>query len=447
MTRILVTTIPVEGHVRPALPIARHLAAEGHDVAWYTGRKFEPLVTRAGARFLPVKMGLDYDDSNIDVLHDMEDNKPGLAGLKKIVNDLFIAPVPKYAKDIEVIVDDFNPDVVIADHCSMAGPLVAARRGIPKVLFSVGALSVSSKDTAPFGMGLPPSFSTAGRLRNRALGWFASSVLFRNPQRLAVNIMKEMGVDPPPGFLMDWGVQLADRYLLAGIPEFEYPLSDMPEAIEFVGPMLPKGVTDWTPPAWWPDVAQARQAGRPVVLVTQGTSGNTNLSLLIRPAIAALADQDVLVIVATGGPDPAEVMPVARRPANVRMEKFIPFTELLPLTDVMVTNGGYGSVQLSLAHGVPLVVAGMSEDKMEVNARVARTGAGLSLKTNRPSIAKIGAAVSSVLTEESYRRRARELKAAYARYPGASRAAEVVLEAARGQQRVLSRPQGPLTSE
>jgi UDP:flavonoid glycosyltransferase YjiC (YdhE family) len=36
----------------------------------------------------------------------------------------------------------------------------------------------------------------------------------------------------------------------------------------------------------------------------------------------------------------------------------------------MVTNGGYGGVQMALAHAVPLVVAGAKEDKPEVAGRV-----------------------------------------------------------------------------
>jgi hypothetical protein len=52
---------------------------------------------------------------------------------------------------------------------------------------------------------------------------------------------------------------------------------------------------------------------------------------------------------------------------------------------VMVTNGGYGGVQMALSYGVPLVVAGASEDKPEVGARVAWSGAGLNLKTGKPS--------------------------------------------------------------
>ena len=57
----------------------------------------------------------------------------------------------------------------------------------------------------------------------------------------------------------------------------------------------------------------------------------------------------------------------------------------------MVTNGGYGGTQLALANGVPVVVAGKTEDKMEVSARVRWSGAGVALMTDTPTEAQIAA--------------------------------------------------------
>ncbi len=98
-------------------------------------------------------------------------------------------------------------------------------------------------------------------------------------------------------------------------------------------------------------------------------------------------------------------------PANTRLERFVPHDLLLPHVDVMVTNGGYGGVQQALANGVPLVVAGDSEDKPEVAARVQWSGTGINLHTGRPSQAMVARAVRRVLARDSYRRRARELQA------------------------------------
>jgi UDP:flavonoid glycosyltransferase YjiC (YdhE family) len=58
----------------------------------------------------------------------------------------------------------------------------------------------------------------------------------------------------------------------------------------------------------------------------------------------------------------------------------------------MVTNGGYGGIQFALAHGVPLVVAGETEEKPDIAARVAWSGAG-NLKTGTPSADAVKAAV------------------------------------------------------
>ncbi|MGP8297720.1 glycosyltransferase [Streptomyces inhibens] len=429
MTRVLLATIPITGHVRPALPVAKRLVADGNEVVWYTGKKFEDLVGRTGARFVASSAQLDFDDSRVDVLQSMDDRKPGLAGLKKTIRKLFVESIPGYARDVAPLVDDFRPHVIVADHCFMAAPFLAQLRGIPKVVFGVGPLSVSSVDTAPFGMGLRPSATPLGRLRNRSLQWLMSHVVFHDIQRAAHRVNAEVGIPPLDGFFMDWGMRVADRYLLATIPEFEYPRSDVPDAIEFVGPMLPVGVDDWEPPEWWPELTEARRDGRPVVLVTQGTA-TSDPAHLVLPAIAGLADKDALVIATTDKADPDRVLPVAQRPKNLQLVSFVPFIELLPHTDVVVTNGGYGGVQMALAYGVPLVTAGLSEDKMEVNTRVEWSGTGVSLNTWRPGPAKIRAGVDKVLGDPGYRTRAQQLGAAYARYSGAERAAEVILESA-----------------
>jgi UDP:flavonoid glycosyltransferase YjiC (YdhE family) len=430
MTRILMTTIPRAGHVRSGIPVIRSLVEDGHEVAWYTGREFEFLVTGAGARFLPAAPDLA--------------GRPGHPGLNRLATEQIVAAVPRYVDDVTAIADGFDPDVMVADQCFLAAPLVATQRRIPSVLFSAGPLSVSSVDTAPFGLGLPPSSSRAGRLRNQALHWLVRNVSCRGPQRMAEKIMYDLGFFAPPGFLMDWGAQMADRYLQASIPEFEHPRSDLSQAVEFVGPMLPDWAPDdppdWQVPAWWPDIADARRAGRPVVLVAQGVA-DSDPARLVRPAISALADQDLLVIATTAGRDPAALLPAGRRPANVRLERFVPLAGLLPLADLMVTNGGFDDAQTALAGGVPLVVTGADGDRAEVGARVVRAGAGLSLRTDRPSAAPIRAALRSVLAGPSNRTRAAELKVAYGRYSGAARAAEIVVEVAEKRRAGRSRPQ------
>jgi hypothetical protein len=68
------------------------------------------------------------------------------------------------------------------------------------------------------------------------------------------------------------------------------------------------------------------------------------------------AGGDVVVVVSTGGRSPESLGLTV--PANARIAPFLSYPELLPRTEVMVTNGGYGGTQMALYHGVLLVVAG-----------------------------------------------------------------------------------------
>jgi hypothetical protein len=43
----------------------------------------------------------------------------------------------------------------------------------------------------------------------------------------------------------------------------------------------------------------------------------------------------------------------------------------------------------ALQHGVPVVVAGDSEDKVETSARLAWSGAGIRLRTSTPTVAQV----------------------------------------------------------
>ncbi len=117
----------------------------------------------------------------------------------------------------------------------------------------------------------------------------------------------------------------------------------------------------------------------------------------------------------TGGRDVSQLaIPL---PANTFVAEYLPHDVLLPKVDVMVTNGGYGAVQGALSMGVPLVVAGNTEDKPEVAARVAWAGAGVNLKTaHRRRLLR--AAVRDVLNDARYLWNARALETAFARRDG-----------------------------
>jgi UDP:flavonoid glycosyltransferase YjiC (YdhE family) len=176
---------------------------------------------------------------------------------------------------------------------------------------------------------------------------------------------------------------------------------------------MPSGQVKTTMPVWWDTL----DASKPVVLVSQGTIANKDLSQLIEPAIAALAHEQMTVIVAAGRPDLGSIrLPGGIKPDNVKIENFIPFEQILHKVDVFVTNGGFGSVNLALSKGVPMVIGGDTEDKIFTANRVSWTGTGINLETGRPTGEQICTAVRAVLSDKKYKNDATRLQKEFARY-------------------------------
>jgi UDP:flavonoid glycosyltransferase YjiC (YdhE family) len=172
-------------------------------------------------------------------------------------------------------------------------------------------------------------------------------------------------------------------------------------------------------PDWWSDL----DGTRPVVHVTQGTIANFDYRQAIAPTLEALVDENVLVVVSTGG-RPLNTLPPL--PENARAATFLPYDELLPRTAVYVTNGGYGGVQYALRYGVPIVATGGKEDKPEVGARVAWSGVGRRLRTERPSPRALRRDILAVLNQPHYRDASRRIAADMAAAPGFACLAEIV---------------------
>jgi UDP:flavonoid glycosyltransferase YjiC (YdhE family) len=243
--RILVATMPFPGHVRPGLAIVRELTGRGHEVSWYTGRAFESAVQRAGATFVPIPSHLEPGS---ELWATTAKGQPA-SGLRKLRWDIrhgFLGTVPAYLRHLRNVFDDTQPDVVVAEQGFVAAPLLAEQRDIPRVIFTVTPLSLSSEDTAPFGTGLPPATTALGRLRNRALNGLLRNLVFRDSQRFAAGLRSDLGLAPLDGSFLDWGANIADRYLHATIPEFEYPRVDLPDNVEFIGALLPTDVDVWS---------------------------------------------------------------------------------------------------------------------------------------------------------------------------------------------------------
>lgn len=414
--KFLIATMPVPGHVAPFAPLVRELIRRGHEVLWYGSTHYRRGIEATGARFAPMVKGKDIGDAEYDK------HFPGrerFEGLKRIVFDferIFVDGIPGMFDDLKALLEDYPADVLLGDPAVAATRLLAEDGGPPAAVLNITVLSFESKDLAAFGLGLPFNNSAMGRLRNWLTYRMVDHVVFKGVNRAYARLARSRGWEVRP-FRPTLSPHL---HLQPMVRAFEYPVRELPRQVHFVGVLLPDAPANFVPPPWW---SRVLESGKPVVLLTQGTVA-TNADDLIRPSLEALANEDLWVIATTGGKRAEELgFPI---PANAVVEPFVPFVTLMPHVTAYITNGGYGGICIALAHGVPVISAGTTEDKSEVGNRVAHAGVGINLRTNRPTSAEVRAAVRRLLSEPSFKKAALSIKADISSHDAAGESASLL---------------------
>jgi UDP:flavonoid glycosyltransferase YjiC (YdhE family) len=418
-------SLPFAGHVAPTAAVAGELVRRGHEVVAYTGAKYRQRFAAAGAGWLPWTEATDFDDADLAATFPRIGDGKGLRGGRANGEHILFGTAPGQLADL-MAAEPF--DLMVTDQLAWGAGIAAEARGVPSATVAVTPLSMTSRDVPPVGMPWGPATGRLGRARDAAVRGVIRMVAGRVMDSRLNRMRASVGLGPvAPRRLLD-ATYSPHLVLAQGVPGLDFPRGDLPPHVHYIGRLAAPvpASEEVLLPVWWPDLAAARAAGRPVVHVTQGTL-DVDPDDLLRPALAGLADQDVVVVGTTGGAPPSSAGPL---PGNARMASFLPHDHLLPLVDVMITNGGWGGVLASIEAGVPLIVAGGSLDKPEVGRRVAWSGAGLDLRTGRPGAVRIRRAVHEVRSRPEMGLRAAELGAALRAAGGAERAADLIEGAA-----------------
>ena len=412
--KILFANFPADGHFNPLTGLAIHLVKLGYDVRWYTSKSYALKLQKLGIFHYPFDKATDVSDGNFDtVFPGRVKHKSQISKLKFDLVNAFILRGPEYYADIRQIYREFPFDLLVAD-CAFTGiPFVKEAMNIPVVAIGVLPLIESSKDLPPNGIGMEPSYTLAGKIKQTLLRQFANAVIFKGPNKTMHRVLDDHNISHQKENVFDMLLQKSDLLLQSGTPGFEYKRSDMSKHIHFIGPLLPcnSGKKD----TQWFDERLNRY--NRVVLVTQGTI-EKDISKILIPTLEAFKNSNTLVVCTTGGSQTA-VLKNRYPQANIIIENFIPFNDVMPYADVYITNGGYGGVMMGIENNLPLVVAGVHEGKNEICARIGYFKLGINLKTEKPIPQQIRKAVEEVISNPAYKKNVRRLAAEFENYQSA----------------------------
>jgi zeaxanthin glucosyltransferase len=390
VSRFLLVTLPLPGHVNPAVAVATALRERGHDVAWAGPESYLRPLIGPDATVYPT--GLRPYRGQRD------------RGAKSVTSvwDSFVVPYARFILPaVERAVTAYRPDAMVVDQHAIAGALVAHRHDLPWATLAPGAMEL----TRPF----------AGRPKVDA--WIQGHL---------AALWSTAGLPGGPSFDLRFSPYLVlalTTRALTGNEQF-------PEHFALVGPVLTSRAGDRELPS--PEFVADRRA----VLITVGTLAQDLSRDFHSRAVASLAplgDQLQAIVVA-----PPESVPDP--PAHVQVVPRVPMLELMPYLDAVVCHGGQNTVCEALAHGVPLVVAPIKDDQPILAAQVARAAAGIRVRFPRVRPEQLREAILSVLDEPSYQHAAQRVGASFAEAGGAATAAARLTTLARSPAEGLEVP-------
>jgi UDP:flavonoid glycosyltransferase YjiC (YdhE family) len=355
--RVLLTTKRGAGHFGPLIPFGRAFRRAGATVVVAAPRSAAPMIHAEG--FATLLFDEAPEEERDAVLG------AGMAGEPQAPASYVFAEL--FARvDARVALPGvleacwrWRPDVVLSEISEFAGPIAAAKLGIPAI--SVGISQHGRTEAVAAASSVLPALDELGG---------------------------SIGLPPDP-----------DGERLLTLPYFTL----VPEALE--EPSLRPSRAAWR----FREVDERRDGdrwasdGRPLVYVTFGSVAPT-MDLfpgVYREAIDAFSALPVRVLVTVGRDrDPAELGPL---PDNVEVEGWVPQREVMPHAAAMVCHGGSGTVTMGLAAGVPMAVVPLFADQSWNAERIEAIGAGIALEGGATAAARLGDAVSKLLVDPAYR--------------------------------------------
>lgn len=421
------TAPPVMGHTSPLLRLATEMTKRGYEVIFMSTTQFQDAILKAGAEFYESKTPF----CDINYLKSRHTLPPGLPTLMADMENMFIKPMlPRSAElgSMLELVRERDPArdvVVVTETMSLApmpfiygAPLPKGYDTFPKTInISTVPIMLLSIDTGFTGPCLPPDASESGRARNKVM----NEMLVRGPMggtnKVFHEALKSVGATSVPKvFFQNAWLESYDTTLQLCVPGLEYPRSDLHLSIRFSG-ALPKRplASNFQYPSWWSEIqanaALPAEERKKVVAVAQGTVA-LDYADLILPTVLGLADRSDVITIAILGVKGAtlESSEDVKIPENTRIIDYFSYDAILEYADVFLTNGGYGGLSHGVLNGVPMILAGTTEDKAEVCARGEFAGFAINLRVQRPTNAQVAEACNRIFTTPSYKHRALRLQ-------------------------------------
>lgn len=356
--RIVFTSWAWPSHLYAMVPLAWACRLAGHDVLMASQPALGDAISRTGLPAAPVGRDVDAEAVFRDIVLTPPAPRGRTGGGPRVL-DLLTGLAQAMVDDLVDLGRQWRADLIVFDPTAFAGPLAAAKLGIPAVrhLYGTDLMSV--------------------------VGQFLPGALEPLCAKLGLGAVDPFGVatvDPVPAGLQ---VPAGSRRL----PVRYVPYNGPGQA----PPPLPE------------------RSGRTRVCVTWGTTmSRLDPRLFLAGDVArAISGLDVDVVAAI---TPGQRGLLGELPSAVRVVESAPLHLLLPQCDVLAAHGGAGTLLTGVANGLPQLLVPRLPDHVRHAGRLAEAGGAVVVPAPVQDPGAIRDALTGLLSNPAYRETALRLR-------------------------------------
>jgi UDP:flavonoid glycosyltransferase YjiC (YdhE family) len=446
MSTIAIVFLPIPSVVLSAIGFARRLRRRGHRVCFISTPEAEDAARAEGIEFVPVLAGL-FEAGSLAAQIRYYASLSRFALLRelrratRLHRSILDALVTSERNEIAQALERIAPDLVLVysdtPFPAVVG-LIALRQGLRCAQVTPHFFHHAGDDSPPLSSHLVPRSGVWSRWRVRS-AWARFFLVRQVLRRLGIAL--GLHVDLPDylrrlsrqadwaGWPLCWDGFLAP---MLALPEFFLT----PRDLDF--PVEPRPGSHWL--GWSVDEERAEEAfpwdqvdsSRSLVYCSFGTQFPAYVPrprrvALLQSIIDAVAARPRLQLaLATGGQLGPEALVVRGEGAIV--DERLPQLDVLRRAQLMITHGGFNSIQECARKGVPMILFPLGFDQPGSTARVVHHGLGLRGDLRSATGESIGRLIDAALADEAMRQRCAAM-AERSRDPSEGEAGMRVLEA------------------
>jgi len=401
MAKILVTTLPHEGHLNPTFGIADELRKRGHDIA-YLGHPIIDEKIRSQEFTVLKNRKMSFSDIGFLFIMLLLQKSRGEREMKLALR-LFTTRLKPQVKHIKYLIDNYHPDIIINDAFHYAGALASEMKNLPWVdCWTAGMMHPESD----------PYLSTVPKYRvTKLLDYFDKRI---NKIRKSLNLCSKSSgsfLKPSP-----W------LQLYTSCPEIEPNTPELGVTAECIGPCIGNRKEQTIN---IDKMFNEKLNQHPLVYVSFGTFFNRNKKS-IRKIILAAEKLNIRMLIST--PLINMQKHISKTQKNVVLISRAPQRHVLGRTQLFITHGGNNSVQEALTAGVPMLVTPVAGEQQYNANRVRWLGAGDIIDVTSNSAEDISKQIKRLLENKEYKEKTSLIQKQLEQYNAPVRAANLIEE-------------------